>query len=319
MDSGKPLAFVDHKWREVIWKVEEDPVRSGLATMPTQEHKALPRLWASSPDLEEISLEAWDALRRANAPVRIFRAGGLASRLETNDEGYPIVKTLTVARLRQEMAIAAGWYRKDNKGNEVPCRPPVDVITNMLAQPDVRLPMLERIVEAPAFAPDGSIQTEPGYHEAARRFYHGNGLMVRPVPTAPSGSDVGRAVRLLSELLIDFPFVSEADRLNAIAAMLGADRAGSRTRVHPRSSVRSADRRNRQGAAGRRRGYPRDRAPGRHHHRGAGGGGVAQAADHEATQRGAVHAGGQHQGPARLGGAVCCHHVSALGGSLARR
>jgi putative DNA primase/helicase len=91
----------------------------------------------------------------------------------------------------------------------------------MLAQPDVHLPVLERIVEAPAFAPDGSIQTKPGYHEAARRYYHGNGLVVRPVPSAPSRAEVDRAVELILELLIDFPFVSEADRLNAVAAMLG--------------------------------------------------------------------------------------------------
>ena len=43
----------------------------------------------------------------------------------------------------------------------------------MLAMPDIFLPVLERIVEAPVFGPDGTIETTPGYHAGSRTYYAG--------------------------------------------------------------------------------------------------------------------------------------------------
>ena len=64
-----------------------------------------PFLWANDPDLEAASCAAWDVVRQSNIdPVSIFRVGGHPSRLEWDDAGEPAVKTLSVARLRQEMA-----------------------------------------------------------------------------------------------------------------------------------------------------------------------------------------------------------------------
>lgn len=80
--------------------------------------------------------------------------------------------------------------------------------------------MLERIVQASVFAPDGTIETTPGYHAASSTFYVGD-LRIPRVAEDPSISEPERALGLILELLRDFPFVSEADRLVAIAAMLG--------------------------------------------------------------------------------------------------
>jgi putative DNA primase/helicase len=180
-----------------------------------------PRLDAGDQDLERISSTAWDALRASNDPhVRIVRVGGIPSRLETGDDGAPEVKILTASRLRQEMAACAEWYRMTSKGEEQPARPPRDVAENMLAQPNIRLPILERIVEAPVFSPDGVIETRPGYHSAARTYYSG-GVELRPVSEDPTSSEQERALEWIDNLLCDFPFVTESDKLIAVAAMLG--------------------------------------------------------------------------------------------------
>ncbi|MBA3737331.1 MAG: hypothetical protein H0W97_02060 [Actinobacteria bacterium] len=178
-------------------------------------------LWASDPDLEAISQATWEVLRSANHdPVHLFRVGSVPSRLEFSDDGSPVLRQLTVERLRQEMSVRATWFKRDASGAEQPCRPPGDVARNMLAQPDIRLPILERIVEAPVFGPDGEIETEPGYHPSSKTYYAGEGLALAPVPTTPSSTDVARAVAVFNNLFNDFPFASEADRRNAESAML---------------------------------------------------------------------------------------------------
>ena len=73
-----------------------------------------PLLMANDPDLEAISSAAWDVLRQTNInPVVIFRMGSVPSRLEFDDDGAPVVRPLTVERLRQEMAARALWYRSN--------------------------------------------------------------------------------------------------------------------------------------------------------------------------------------------------------------
>jgi len=198
-----------------------------------------PMLNAGDPDLEAVSQEAWNVLRQSNIdPVSIFRVGGIPSRLEFDDTGAPVVRILTTARLRQEMAARATWFRSpvpldalaeliqgdpENKllAKLAAVRPPKDVIENMLAMPDIFLPVLERIVEAPVFAPDGTIETSPGYHAGSRTYYAGRGLKLRRVSDDPTVTEVDEAVSLVAELLRDFPFVTEADPLTAMAAMLG--------------------------------------------------------------------------------------------------
>jgi hypothetical protein len=179
-----------------------------------------PQLDATDADLERISSEAWQVLRTTNIePVSIFRMGSVPSRLEFDDDGSPVVRELTVERLRQEMSSRATWYKAAGDAR-VPVRTPRDVIQNMLAQPNIALPVLERIVEAPVFGPDGTIETRPGYHAGSRTYYAGTGMKLRSVSSDPVVAEIVEASALLRELLQDFPFVSEADRLMAYAAML---------------------------------------------------------------------------------------------------
>lgn len=227
--TGKLLAFVNHRWQEVRWAetnsaapaddLVDDQLERERVVAPDE---AKPKLDAGDQDLERISTAAWEVLRDSNHPiVRIVRVGGVPSRLETSDDGAPEVGILGALRLRQEMAACAWWYRTNSKGDVLAAKPPRDVVENMLAQPNIDLPILERIVEAPVFAPDGNIETRPGYHPRPRTYYADAGIELKPVSEDPTSSEQEEALDWISELLRDFPFVSEADRLIAIAAQLG--------------------------------------------------------------------------------------------------
>lgn len=178
---------------------------------------------AGNQDLKVASDHGWSALQRANTPPRLFRFGGVLVRVEGNgDNDIPIAQTLTEDRFGHELARAADWFKITQKGEEKPASPPPRVIKDMLAAPSYPLPALLSIVQAPIFAADGSLQTEPGYHEAGRSFYApAPGFVVPPVPEHPTDEDVERAKSLIvDDLLGEFPFISEAELANTVALFL---------------------------------------------------------------------------------------------------
>ena len=88
---------------------------------------------------------------------------------------------------------------------------------------DPRIPPLTRIVHAPTFGDGNILLSEPGYHAATRIYYDPKaGAVVPDVPEEPTaGADLERARGLvLGDLLVDFPFVSDADRAHAVALFL---------------------------------------------------------------------------------------------------
>jgi hypothetical protein len=149
----------------------------------------------------------------------------MAARIEHDDMGEPIVRTINENRLRHILARVARWIKVRTVGGEahvVDAMPPVNVVRDLLATPDMRLPVLSRLVEAPVFAPDGTLQTKPGYHSASRTYYvPATGLNIPKVPEHPDSADIEAARNILiDDLLPDFPFVGEAERAHAIAFLL---------------------------------------------------------------------------------------------------
>jgi len=183
---------------------------------------ALPEIDAGDRDLPRVTGAAWSALLAANEPPTLFRQGGVATRIEMDDAGAPATRTLNEDRMRHSLARAANWYYEDEDGMRTPAAPPALVVKDVLATPDMPLPVLTRIVEAPVFAPDGTVQTEPGYHSASQTYYApAAGFEVRALTVCPSADEVSLARELLvTELLGDFPFVSDAERSHAVALLL---------------------------------------------------------------------------------------------------
>jgi phage/plasmid primase-like uncharacterized protein len=167
---------------------------------------------------------AWDALISANDPPQIFRHGGLAARIEKDDCDYPIIREVTLDRMRYTLARVASWYKKGKqpRSTELPANPPIDVVRDVLATPDLPLPVISHIVEAPSFASDGTLETEPGYHSRSQSYYFAPpDFVISPLQEEPSNADVKKGIELITaELLGDFPFTSEAEKAHAVGLLL---------------------------------------------------------------------------------------------------
>ena len=179
--------------------------------------------WINARDekLPRITGKAWSAIAKANKPPYLFRYGALPCRLEQNENGVLVVRQLTQDRLRNEVSKVAEWFRWVDEERRS-AKPPMDVVKNMLAASYYPLPVLSRITEVPVFAPDGTLQTDPGYHPAAQvYFWPPKGISVPEVPENPTSGNLRRARELIfDELLVDFPFVEDADRAHAAALLL---------------------------------------------------------------------------------------------------
>jgi putative DNA primase/helicase len=168
----------------------------------------LPAIDVANEDVPIVAEQAWDALLAANDPPVIFRQG-TPIRLEHDPKTGIHAVEVNANRWRYHLARAANFVRIDAKENCEPTVPPVWLVEDMLARPDPPLPPLTRIVEVPVFAPDGTLQTTPGYHPASATFLAlPKGLQIPDVPLAPTGDDVRFAKLLIGEILVDFPFAS---------------------------------------------------------------------------------------------------------------
>jgi len=219
VDALPPLMQKAPAGREASSPSPSADVQTAHATRP-----ALPSIAANQGDLCAVTAEAWEAIQQANAPTpQFFRYGGVLIRLERDDDGQVFPAELTADRMRHVLARIAVWYvlETDEDGEEVVqrVRPPADVPRDILATPDPPLPILRRIVEVPVFAPDGTLQTTPGYHAGSRTYFSPTPDFTQPpVSDHPTPEELRQATQLiLDEVLQDFPFIAEADRAHAVS------------------------------------------------------------------------------------------------------
>jgi hypothetical protein len=180
-----------------------------------------PTIDAADEHLPRVTAAAWDALLAANNPPHLFRHGGHAVRIERADDGVPVLVPLNQDRMRYELARCAVWQRMVNGRPEM-TKPPLDVVRDVLARPNPPLAVLAQVVSVPVFGPDGEWQTEPGYQAASRTFHApARECHIPAVAEQPSAAEVARArALLLDDVLGDFPFVGEAERAHALAAIV---------------------------------------------------------------------------------------------------
>jgi putative DNA primase/helicase len=179
---------------------------------------ALPVINADEGDLAEATRQAILALERSNEErVRFFIFGQLPARLERDDSGNPVVVQLAPYKLRNELARAARYVR-----GKKPAHPPMDVVRDILASADLRLPVLRRVVQVPVFLPDGTLCGAPGYNAEGSVYYAPPDSFELPeVSLQPSRQEIDYARSLLlDDLLGDFPFTGPAERAHAVALAL---------------------------------------------------------------------------------------------------
>ena len=198
--------------------VHEDVVEGG------DPHRLL--IDAGDGDLARVASLAWKAILGANEPPVLYRRGSIPAWIEADDVGAVVVREVTLDRMRFRLARIADWYRdidlRGGKQKRVEAFPPIAVVRDLLVTPDPPLPVLNRIVEAPVYGPDGTLQTAPGYHPSSRTYYAPEeNINIDDLPDDPTSEDVTAARKLiLGDLLVDFPFVGYAEMAHAVALMI---------------------------------------------------------------------------------------------------
>ncbi|MBP1609535.1 MAG: hypothetical protein H6Q04_1770, partial [Acidobacteria bacterium] len=173
IEDAEKAPAIRGKLRNAALVEEKPPHPAGECSEQQSEQertaRELPIVDAADSDLDRATRAAWNALRQANTPAYMFRHG-VPSRIEPDETGAPILRELTLDRIRFELARCASYQVKKDAGYK-PAHPPIAVCKNILATLNPPLPVLTRIVEAPVFAPDGSLQLKPGYHPASLTYY----------------------------------------------------------------------------------------------------------------------------------------------------
>lgn len=167
-----------------------------------------------------------DAVERAvhlltvtNDPPVLFRRGVDLVRVRDTDVG-PVIATHNRASLRLRLSEIADFIRHNSTKADAKVSPFTDLVDSLLTV-DADLPSLVGLIRAPTLRPDGSTVDQPGYDPATRLLYlPTDELAGVTVPEQPSREQLDAATQLLTDLVADFPFVSPADRANALALLL---------------------------------------------------------------------------------------------------
>lgn len=184
-----------------------------------------PFVLSDAKQTSELAAEAWPILEGLNQEQpQLFLFGGAQSRL-TLEEGGARLEPINKDTLKYLLGEHADWFGSSSRnGNPQPIAVPAHVVTHMIETPSDRTPFLplDRVVQSPVFAADGSLIQTNGYH-ANQRLYLDMppDLAVPTVSTTPSDADILAAKTwILQNLLVDFPFEDDASLANSVAVLL---------------------------------------------------------------------------------------------------
>jgi putative DNA primase/helicase len=178
-----------------------------------------PTVNADNPDLRVLTEKTWEAIGQVNDPPNLFRCEGDLALVAAAGSGETprIIRPVNTHELLWFLTKYIDFITSQGK----PKRPPNDLLQILIATPNKPLLPLDGIVEAPVFAPDGTIHLTAGYDPTTRLYYaRPKQLQSLNIPGDPGREQVRQAVELLEDLIGDFPFVGESSKAHAIAALL---------------------------------------------------------------------------------------------------
>lgn len=127
------------------------------------------------------------------------------------------------AGARDIMAQSATWTRYDERKKRwMRCDPPRSIAEVLLSrQGEWAFPKASGIITTPTLRPDFSILREPGYDPATRLYHAQDPSLVLPeIPDRPTRDEAMVALKMIDDLLVNFPFVTNIDRSVALSAIL---------------------------------------------------------------------------------------------------
>ena len=113
------------------------------------------------------------------------------------------------------------WKRFDGRANKwVNTDTPPKVARTLLARDgEWKFPKVAGVISTPTLRPDGTIIDQEGYDAVTRLLLLAPPPMP-PIPDKPTKNDALRALALLEDLLVEFPFVGDVDRSVALSGFI---------------------------------------------------------------------------------------------------
>ncbi|MHB2205255.1 PriCT-2 domain-containing protein [Methylobacterium sp. CM6257] len=168
-----------------------------------------------------------------NAGVQIYSRAGTLVRPVIQAVPAAKGRMTSVARMRALSTIGLAdiaaqkmrFQRYDVRAEDwLDINPPDEITATLLAREGQwRVPPVVGVITAPTVRPDGTILDLPGYDPATQLYYAAAPDFRLPsLSKRPDKTEALRALALIEELLIDFPFVSHIDRSVALSGVLTA-------------------------------------------------------------------------------------------------
>lgn len=218
--SGLDLEVMRAQLTRLLAQIRTGTDEAIAANTPQLQHDRQV-VYVSDRHMRDISDDCWELIEGANgARPRFFCFGdGVVDLVVSKSLIRP--RLLSLASLRGHLDRLGDFIAIGEKLEEKPARPPKDVVEDLLAFANPPMPYLRAVVGCPIVAPDGSIISSDGYHPKTCFYLALNGLQISPVPANPAQDDIERARNLiLGEILGEFPFVTDADKAHAVAALI---------------------------------------------------------------------------------------------------
>lgn len=237
-----PISFDElDKYLRRVWEQPDSP------EFQSRTPSDRPRIVVSAGETARVVSDAEDALlktggiyQRGGMLTRIVRHTPVGSELIRRDENATVCATATENWLSEQMGRAATWQRpsakkKKTDGNAaekpdddyVRIDPPALYARTLMERREWRFPVIKAIVKAPTLTSDGRVLQRPGFDEASGLYLDIPSNYFPPVAEHPTIDDALTAARFLQQPLRGFPFVSDAAKSVALAAILTALIRGS--------------------------------------------------------------------------------------------
>jgi putative DNA primase/helicase len=158
-----------------------------------------------------------DEARDKTGLPRLYVRGGEPVRVRYNEDGELAIQEMSTDTVQFELTHAADYIATPAKGDPKMVFPPRDVCRYVLSAITWSFPRLTGVTAIPVFRPDGTVVTERGYDSATSLIYDPPTGFKVSVPERPKKTDVKAALKLLGEVIGDFPYADQASLANTLA------------------------------------------------------------------------------------------------------
>jgi len=176
---------------------------------------------------EDALLPAGTIYQRGGMLTRIVRQTPIGTENIRREANCTVCAPVTENWLLEQMGRTAEWLRPVTKKEPTRIDPPAIYARTLMERREWKFPTIRAIVKAPTLAHDGRILQRPGFDEASGLYLDIPSNYFPPVAEHPTIDDALAAARYLEQPLRGFPFVSDAAKSVALAAILTALIRGS--------------------------------------------------------------------------------------------